>query len=269
MHAKPCRPAGWTKPSLCLGRFFRSLPWVVSFLAAAAPARGTEITVFAAASLMDSLKQVAADYEKQSGDKIVFNFGASSFLSRQITEGAPADIFFSADEAKMNDLEKQGLILSGTRRSRLSNSLVIVVAAKDGAAVNAPKDLATDRIQRIALAEPTTVPAGIYAKQFLQNQGLWSAIQPKVVPTENVRAALAAVESGNVDAGIVYQTDAAISKRVKIAYAVSAKDGPSIRYPVAALKNASEPAAASKFLDYLGSSAAKEVFRRYGFIVLD
>src|SRR5436309_12975306 len=120
----------------------------------------TTIHVFAAASLSESLKQIAAVYEKQTGDKVVFNFGASSFLARQIEEGAPADIFFSADEAKMNALEKKGLIAQETRRNRLSNSLVIVVAAEQGAAVSIPRDLATDNVKRLALAEPKTVPAG-------------------------------------------------------------------------------------------------------------
>src|SRR6266487_4283717 len=106
-----------------------------------------EVTVFAAASLTDSLKEIAATYEKQSGDKIVFNFGASSTLARQIEEGAPADIFFSADEAKMDRLETKGLIVKETRRSRLSNSLVIVVAAEGVAAIEGPKDLATDKVK--------------------------------------------------------------------------------------------------------------------------
>jgi len=242
---------------------------LAALLLATAVCHAIEVTVFAAASLMDSLKQIAANFEKQSGDKVVFNFGASSFLARQIVEGAPADVFFSADEAKMDDLEKRGLIASGSRRSRLSNSLVIVVAAKDGPVLNGPKDLGSDRIERLALAEPATVPAGIYAKQYLLKEGLWAAVESKVVPTENVRAALAAVESGNADAGIVYKTDAAISKKVKVAYVVPAKEGPAISYPVAALKASPQPAAAAKFLDYLGTSSAQEVFRSYGFIARD
>jgi molybdate transport system substrate-binding protein len=192
-------------------------------LLAATHVHAGEVTVFAAASLADSLKEIAAAYEKQSGDKIAFNFGASSMLARQIEEGAPADMFFSADEAKMDGLEKKGLILKETRKSRLSNSLVIVVAAEGGAAIESPKDLATDKVKRLALAEPKTVPAGIYAKEYLQKQNLWSAVERKVIPTENVRAALAAVEAGNVEAGIVYKTDAAISKKVKIVYAVPAR----------------------------------------------
>src|SRR6266850_883145 len=112
--------------------------------------RGAEITVFAAASLTDSLKAIASAYEKQSGDRILFNFGASSMLARQIEEGAPADIFFSADEARMDAVESKGLIVKDTRKSRLSNVLVIVVAAKGGAAIRDPKDLATDKVKRLA-----------------------------------------------------------------------------------------------------------------------
>src|SRR5262245_8149275 len=120
------------------------------------------ITVFAAASLTESLKEVAANYEKQTGDKIVFNLAASSFLARQIEDGAPVDIFVSADEEKMDGLEKKGLIVKETRKSRLSNSLVIVVASEKGTAITAPTDLVTDKVKRLALAEPKTVPAGIY-----------------------------------------------------------------------------------------------------------
>src|SRR5882724_11798946 len=214
----------------------KKLPRIIlaaAVLLATTLVHAVEVTVFAAASLTDSLREIAATYEKQSIDKIVFNFGASSTLARQLEEGAPADIFFSADEAKMNDLEKKGLILKDTRKSRLSNSLAIVVAADQGAAISAPGDLATDKVKRLALAEPKTVSAGIYAKEYLQKQNLWSAVESKVVPTENVRAALAAVEAGNVEAGIVYKTDAAISKQVKVAYEVPINNSPDISYPMA------------------------------------
>jgi len=226
-----------------------------------------EVTVFAAASLTDSLEEVAAAYEKQSGDKIVFNFGASSTLARQIEEGAPADIFFSADEAKMDGLEKKGLILKETRKSRLSNLLVIVVASEKGAAIGDPKDLATDKVKRLALAEPRTVPAGIYAKEYLQKQNLWTAIEAKVVPTENVRAALSAVEAGNAEAGIVYKTDASISRKVKVAYEVPARDNPPISYPMAVVKETKQPEAAKRFLDHLNSENATKTFEKFGFIV--
>jgi molybdate transport system substrate-binding protein len=225
------------------------------------------INVFAAASLTGSLKEIATAYEKQTGDKVGFNFGASSFLARQIEEGAPADIFFSADEAKMDGLEKKGLVLKETRKSRLSNSLVIVVASESGASIETPKDLATDKVKRLALAEPRTVPAGIYAKEYLQKQKLWPSVEAKVVPTENVRAALSAVEAGNAEAGIVYKTDAALSKKVKIAYEVPASDSPAISYPMAVVKEAKEPDAAKRFLQHLDSDEAGRVFEHFGFII--
>src|SRR5438876_371646 len=224
-----------------------------------------EITVFAAASLTDSLKEIASSYEKQTGDRIVFNFGASGFLARQIEEGAPADIFFSADEAKMDGLERKGLIAKETRKSRLSNSLVIVVSAASSFTIQSAGELAEPKVKRIALADPKTVPAGIYAREYFEKIKLWTAIESKVVPTDNVRAALTAVESGDVEAGMVYRTDAAISKKVKVAYEVPAGDSPAISYPVAALKESRDLEAAKRFLKHLDSDHAGRVFEKFGF----
>ncbi len=226
-----------------------------------------ELTVHAAASLTDAMKEIGAVYEKESGDKLLFNFGASSMLARQIEEDAPADLFFSADEAKMDALEKKSLLLPGTRRSLLSNSLVIVVATD---AIEMPKsasDLTKPGCKKLALAEPETVPAGIYAREYLQKVGLWGALKEKVVPTESVRAALAAVESENVDAGFVYKTDSLISKKVKIALEISAVEGPRISYPIAVLKSSKEPERAKKFEEYLAGPAAQSIFEKFGFVV--
>jgi len=229
--------------------------------------RAEQVMVFAAASLTESLKQIAADYEKTSGDKVVFNFAASGPLARQIEAGAPADIFFSADEARADALEKKGLLVPETRVSRLGNSLVLVTLP-DGAPVSSPADLTNTAIKRVAIGEIKTVPVGTYTQAYLEKQGLWPTIAPKAVPCESVRAVLAAVESGNVDAGFVYQTDAAISKKVKLVYAVPAADTPKITYPMALVKEAKQPAAAKKFLAYLASESAAKVFTNYGFIVL-
>jgi molybdate transport system substrate-binding protein len=228
-----------------------------------------EIRLSAAASLTEALKEIGSAYEKQTNDKILFNFGASSFLALQIEQGAPADIFFSADEAKMDALEKKGLIDKSTRKSLLSNALVIVVAAEQGVAISAPRDLLNKKTKRLALAETKTVPAGIYAKEFLQKQNLWSSLEQKIVPTENVRGALAAVEAGNADAAIVYKTDAAISKKVRVAYEVPPRDNPAISYPIALIKDAKNPVAAKKFLQQVESAESTAVFRKYGFIVRD
>ena len=230
------------------------------------PAEAATVRVYAAASLNDALQEIASAYQSQSGDIVRFNFAASSFLARQIEEGAPADIFFSADEAKMDALEKRGLIVQKSRVSLLSNSLVMVVARAGGPDIRSPQDLAADRVKRVALAETRTVPAGIYARAYLQKVNLWSRIEAKVIPTDNVRAALAAVEAGNADAAIVYKTDAAISKRVKVAYAVPADESPAISYPAALIKSGDEPEAARRFLDYLKSPAASRAFERLGFV---
>jgi molybdate transport system substrate-binding protein len=229
--------------------------------------RAAEVSVFAAASLTDAMKELASAYESESGDKLVFNFAGSNALARQIKEGAPADVFFSADEAQMGGLEKAGLIAEGSRKSVLSNSLVFV-APKDSAITSlTPQDLTQPTIKRLALADTKTVPAGVYSKAYLEKLGLWKEVEPKVIPTENVRAALAAVESGNVDAGIVYKTDASISKAVKVVFDVPAKEGPDISYPIAVIKESKNPEAAQKFLDYLKSEPALTVFRKYGFII--
>ena len=230
-------------------------------------AKAAEIQVYAAASLTDALKEIASVYEKSSGDNLVFNFSASSFLARQIQEGAPADLFISADEEKMDLLEKKGLILKESRKSLLSNSLVVVVENDSTLSFKSPKGLADSKIKRIALAEPQSVPAGIYAKKYLQKIGIWDAVIDRVIPTENVRAALSAVEYGNVDVGIVYKTDASISKKVKIAYEVSQGDGPKISYPFAVIKDSKNPEGAKKLLQYLSSPEGLQVFKKYGFIV--
>jgi molybdate transport system substrate-binding protein len=227
-----------------------------------------ELAVHAAASLTDAMKEIAVAYEKESGDKLQLNFGASSMLARQIEEGAPADLFLSADEAKMDALEKKSLLLTGTRRGLLSNLLVIVVATDASANPKSASDLTKAEYRKIALAEPQTVPAGIYAREYLQKLGLWDALKERVVPTESVRAALASVESGNVEAGFVYKTDALISKKVKIAVEISATEGPKISYPMAVLKSSQQPERARKLEEYLAGPAARQVFEKFGFIVL-
>jgi molybdate transport system substrate-binding protein len=237
-------------------------------MTAATAGFAADLTVFAAASLTESLQDIGKEYEQQHPDvHLMFNFAASSALARQIQEGAPADVFFSADEAKMDGLEKKGFLSAGTRRSLLSNSLVIVVGAESRLSVSRAADLQDAKFAHIALAEPQTVPAGIYAKEWLKSQGVWSNVIDKVIPTENVRAALAAVESGNVEAGIVYKTDANISKKVRVAHEVPPGEGPPISYPVAVVKDSRQAESAKQFVDYLGSDAALNVFRNYGFLV--
>ena len=239
---------------------------VLLILFFAVSASAADLQIFAAASLTDALKEIGQQYEQKTGTHLLFNFAASSLLARQISEGSLADIFFSADEEKMDDLQKKDLILKDTRKSVLSNTLVIVIPFDSNAAVKDPQQLAKSS-WKIALAEPNTVPAGIYAKKYLQNVGLWSKVIDRLIPTENVRAALAAVESGNVDAGIVYKTDAAISKRVKIAYEIPAKDCPKISYPVAVVRESKNADAAKQLIEYITSADGLAVFKKYGFLI--
>jgi molybdate transport system substrate-binding protein len=228
-----------------------------------------ELNVYAAASLTDVMNEIAVAYEKESGDKLQFNFGASSLLERQIEEGAPVDVFLSADEAKMDLLEKKNLLLAGTRRVLLSNLLVIVVPNETKVAPASAADLTRPACQKLALADPQSVPAGIYAREYLQKHGLWDVLKDRIVSTENVRGALAAVEGGNVDAGIVYKTDALISKKVKVAVEIPAAEGPKISYPVAVTKSSSQPERAKKFVEYLRTPAARTLFEKLGFIVAE
>ena len=240
---------------------------LAALLTASAPRlAAVELNVSAAASLADALQEIKSQYEMQGGDRIVLNLGASSTLARQIQEGAPADLFLSADEAKMDQLEKQGLVVKGTRRSVLSNTLVVVVPTDSSLKITPPADLT--KVRALALAEPQSVPAGIYAKEYLRRLKLWDRVIDRVVPTENVRAALAAVEQGNADAGIVYKTDAGISKKVRIAYEVPLAEGPRISYPFAAIAGSKNPEAARRFLEYLESPVALGVFERYGFLLV-
>ena len=231
-------------------------------------ARTDEILVAAAASLTDVLKELSAAYQSKSKNTVNFNFGPSSTLARQIEEGAPADMFFSADLVQMDDLDKNGRLEPGTRKNLLSNQLVIVVPSDSKLAIASPKDLLKSEVKRIALAEPP-VPVGVYSSKYLEAEGLWDKIKAKVVPVQDVRATLASVESGNVEAGFVYKTDAAVSRKVKIVYEVPIDKGPRIVYPVAMVKESKRKDTARNFMNYVLSPAAKDTFKKYGFVVLD
>jgi molybdate transport system substrate-binding protein len=222
-----------------------------------------EVVVFAAASTTDALEEIAKEYRVESGNVVTFSFGGSSTLAKQIVAGAPADIFLSADLAQMDSLERAGLVHKEDRKALLSNQLVVIVPARSNLAIADPRDLAN--ASHVATADPESVPVGIYARQWLESLGLWSTIKPKIVPTLDVRAALAAVESEHAEAGIVYRTDAAISQRVKIAYSVSAERGPKIVYPVARIASSKKKGAAD-FVAFLTGPKANAVFTRYGFI---
>lgn len=222
-----------------------------------------EILVFGAASLTESLQELGKQFEASTGTKVTYSFGASSDLARQIEAGAPADVFFSADTAKMDAVEKAGRVRAADRREFLSNVLVVVVPSGSSMRIASAKDLAA--LPKLALADPGSVPAGIYAKRWLTQEGVWGAVEKNVIPTLDVRAALAAVAGGDVPAGIVYRTDAAISKDVRVAYTVT--DGPGITYSIAPVADSKNPEAAAKFVSFLDSPAGRAALERRGFLI--
>jgi molybdate transport system substrate-binding protein len=244
---------------------FRPFRAVLAILAFSGPVAAEEVSLFAAASLTEAVKEVAGGFEKATGHTVVFNFGGSNDLARQIKAGAPADVFFSADVPQMDGLVAAGLVRARDRVDVLSNVLVVVVPAGSGTRVGALADLVP--LRRLALADPQAVPAGVYARQWLESAGVWPKVAEKVVPALNVRAALSAVESGNVDAGIVYKTDAAVAKRVEIAFIVPKEQGPPIVYPLAPIA-ASKKAGTAALVGALTSASAREVYVRHGFLVL-
>ena len=247
-----------TTPALLLAGILE-----LATLGAVAPAPSSPLLVFGAASLTESLQEIGRDFEAKTGQKVDFSFASSSDLERQIEAGAPADVFFSADTAKMDALEKAGLVRKSDRREFLSNALVVVVPKESRAAIASARDLTA--LPRIALADPASVPAGIYAKKWLTAEGVWDALAPKVVPTLDVRAALAAVAGGDIPAGIVYRTDAATSKDVRVAFTVT--NGPAITYSVAPLTGSKQPRSAAAFVAFVDSRESRAVFERRGFLV--
>ena len=228
-------------------------------------AQRREIVVSAASSLTDVLGQVGRAYEAIYPDRVVLNLGASNTLARQITAGAPVDLFISADEAQMDVV--RGQVIPGTRAILLANQLVVAVPADRPPSIRGPRDLLAPSIRRIAIGDPAAVPAGVYAWRYLQRSGVADALRPKLVPTTSVRLALAAVESGAVDAGIVFKTDLATTRRATLSYAIPTADTPAIRYPAALIVNGGNREGARRFLAYLNSAAAAAIFRSAGFII--
>ena len=235
---------------------------------AAQPAEPVELTVYAASSLRDVLQELAPAVERATGARLVLNLGASNDLARQIVAANKADLFFSADEGWMDHVAAAGLVDAASRRSPLSNRLVVVVPAEGGLKIAGARDLAATGVRRLALANPEAVPAGRYAKAWLDSQGVWSAVAARVIPALDVRAALAAVESGAVDAGIVYRTDAAQSKKARVAYVVPEEQGPRISYALAALAPRPHLETARAVAAWLAGPEAAAVFERFGFIAL-
>lgn len=248
-------------------------PSAVPVASATAPA--PELTLYAATSLRDALQELEHELERACSVDLRFNFGSSGDLARQIVAAHQADLFFSADEAEMDRVAKAELLEADTRRSLLSNQLVWIESTGGDAHRPSiftqpfdPAQAADARLPLLSLGNTDTVPAGKYAKAYLQKIGQWDALQPKVLPGVDVRAALAAVEAGGALAGIVYRTDAARSKSVRIVHVVPLEDGPRISYPLAVLRERPQVERARALAAALSADSSAAVFERHGFVVL-
>jgi molybdate transport system substrate-binding protein len=238
-----------------------------SSVASNSAAQSTNLTISAAASLKDALVEIKPLYRQQKSNVgLAYNLGASGALQQQIEQGAPVDVFISAAPKQMDALQQKGLLLDGTRKDLLKNQLVLIVP-KDATGISDFKDLASDRIKKIALGEPKSVPAGKYAEEVLTSQKILDKVKTKAVLAKDVRQVLNYVETGNTDAGIVYLSDAKSSDKVKVVATASEQSHAPVVYPIAILKNSKNVDAAKEFVQFLSSDTAKIVFEKQGFTV--
>jgi molybdate transport system substrate-binding protein len=234
----------------------------------ASPARAADLTVFAAASLTNAMKDIGVAWQKQGGAPIHFSFDSSSTLARQIDHGAPANLYASADMKWMDWVQQKKLIADDTRKTLLGNSLVLVMPHNHlqhvtiSRSFNLAALLGTDG--RLAVGDPAHVPAGLYAKEALTHLGLWQSVENRLASAENVRAALLLVERGETPAGIVYSTDAAVAPGVGIAGTFPADSHKPIAYPFAVTR-AGDTKEARALMTFLEGPAASAIFVKYGF----
>ena len=229
-----------------------------------------ELHVSAAASLTNAMNELAELYAKDNPNvKIVFNFGSSGALQQAIENGGETDLFFSAAQKQMNALDEKGELAEGTRRDLLRNEVVLIVPNDSDKNISDFNDVATDKVEKIALGEPKGVPVGQYSEEIFTALNILDTVKAKAVYGSDVRQVLAWTESGEVDCGVVYATDAAISNKVKVICAAPEDSHKPVIYPAAAIKASKNLDDAKKFLDFTGSDAAKKVFAKYGFASID
>lgn len=243
-----------------------ALGLVMASILASAPARAAELTVSAAVSLKAALEEIAASFEKaHAGTKVAFNFGASGALQQQIENGAPVDVFVSAASKQIDELEKKGLTLEGTRKDIIGNTLVLVVPKGSKSAVAKIEDLKSEAVKKIAIGEPKAVPAGTYAMEVLIAMKLADTVEKRLVYGMNVQQVLTFVESGNADAGFIYGSDAHDAKGVTIIATADSHLHKPITYPAVVVKKSKDPTKAKQLIDLLGGDEARKVFEKHGF----
>jgi molybdate transport system substrate-binding protein len=226
----------------------------------------SEVTVSAAASLKDAFREISERHEARTGTKVIFNFGASGALQKQIESGAPVDLFASAGRPQMDALAKLGLIIPETQRDFARNTLVLVAPADRTPVITSFADLGSPEVRRLAVGNPKTVPAGQYAEQSLTRLGLWQQLQPRLVLAEDVRQVLDYVARGEVDAGIVYASDVrAPGNRVRTMASAPEDSHDPILYPLAIVRASSHQEAAQAFIDTVMSDDGRRILEKHGF----
>jgi molybdate transport system substrate-binding protein len=247
----------WCFVSLCVFVF------TISFVADAFAEQ--ELIVSAAASLTDAFNEIGKKFESANpGTKVVFNFAASGVLLQQIDKGAPVDVFASADQKTMDQAMEKNLIIPNTRQDFVSNELVLILPQASKTTVKALQDLTGKEIAKVALGNPESVPAGRYAQEILTNAGLWAELKPKFIFGESVRQVLDYVSRGEVDAGFVFATDAAVAKdRVRVA--LEAGTPKPITYPISVVASTGKKDLAKRFVEFVLSTQAREILSKYGF----
>ena len=252
---------------------FTLLVMAALLIAGNSPARAAngDITVFAAASTTNALTDIGKLYEAAGHGKVAFSFAASSTLAKQIEQGAPVDVFLSADQKWMDFLQEKDMLESGTRTDILGNRLALIVPANSQVkSVNITQDLDLAALLGkdglLSVGDPAHVPVGVYAKAALEHLKLWPQVEKRIAPAKDVRSGLALVERGESPLGIVYSTDAGISDKVRVAGLFPADSHPPVTYPVGMVKKTRKDAA-SAFIAFLRSPAAKQAWEKYGFEV--
>ncbi|MBA3296535.1 MAG: molybdate ABC transporter substrate-binding protein [Acidobacteria bacterium] len=227
------------------------------------------IIVSAAISLTDALEEIRKAYVAAGGPPVRFNFAASNVLARQIANGAPVDIFISADEAQMDFAQRAEAIDATTRVVLVRNRLAVVTPMARPLRTRDVRALTDTSVRRIAIGDPSAVPAGVYARQYLEQVGIWKSLQQKLLPLANVRAALAAVALGSADAAIVYASDAKAATGVQLSFVVEGASAPRILYPAALTRQTKNRTSAAAFLKVLQAPDARTILERHGFLPPD
>jgi molybdate transport system substrate-binding protein len=234
----------------------------------AQPKAAHEIMVSAAISLKNAFEEIAKTFmETHPGAKVIFNFGASGDLARQIEGGAPVDIFASAAQKDMDDIDRKGFVASNSRKNFAENVVVLIKPATSNIPINSMKDLEKKEVGKISIGNPKTVPAGRYAEEALRHYNLWDAVQDRLIFAENVRQVLDYVARGEVDAGLVYSTDAMVrAKEVKVVMKLPEGSHQPVVYPIGVIKGTKEESLSKAFVDLVLSQDGQEILNKYGFI---